>query len=927
MREPRLRSWLLPACLALGLLLSFYDVAFLGKTFLTTNFAHGTSPGGIGSYGYSGEPQPVPPVLDPAGSALCHEPAAHLAREVILRGELPLWNPHTAVGMPFLAEMAPAILFPLQWILLVSDAPWVWDLFIALRLFLSGLFVGLYLRSMGLGRPASLLGAYGYMLCGFHLLQLNVVHMNGAVVLPLLLWVVERFVRSPYLPRMAILSVAVAITVLASTPEGSAFALIFGCAYGVYRSITAPERGRLWGWRLGGGIGAFILGAGISAPLWLPFLEYLSVSHHVHASGMGQMYLPLVKACQIVAPNLLGGLWESWDGSLPLRDPGHAGTIVSLLAVAAFLGVTVRRAPGSFFAGAAIFCVLKIYGFPGLSWLVGSLPPLDRSYVTVFLGPPLFLSLAVLASTALDRIALGEEQRLGGAAALILGLLALTFWLHAPAARVHGATAALLGGLLPPALFAALVWGLAEARRRGLLEAKGVAGGLLLLLAVDMFLPISRSRGERADPFAEPPYVGVLRDRTAEDRARVLGTQGILQPNWPSAFGLDGVGGVSPLFVGRCIRWMRAMMGVPGGDLYLLSDRVIPDLDTRGADLLNLKYIITPGGFLPDRVTGPQVEFIWGSTFRGEILAGEEVGQTFVATRNGLGAVSVFLSLFSRTNRGTLELRIYEGMPGARPLRVVSTAMADLQENTFHRFEFEPVPDSEGRTYAFTLTSPDAAPGNAVTPWVHPGDGYLDGYRLEGGEPADRDLVFTAHFVPWRGRYDLVYDEEVRIFENRRALPRAYVVPGAEWVREEKEVFPRLRAEGFDPRRTVILEGEPGNAREPAGDWQADGSRAMITHYGSNRIRITVETEAPGYLVLLETYFPGWEASVGGERRTIHAANGLFRAIRVEAGRQDVEFRYRPRSFLLGVMLAGAAGIALAGLLLVARLRRRETDR
>jgi hypothetical protein len=47
------RAWIVPIVLLGGLVLSFYDVVFVGRTFLTTNFVPGTSPEG-GSWGYEG---------------------------------------------------------------------------------------------------------------------------------------------------------------------------------------------------------------------------------------------------------------------------------------------------------------------------------------------------------------------------------------------------------------------------------------------------------------------------------------------------------------------------------------------------------------------------------------------------------------------------------------------------------------------------------------------------------------------------------------------------------------------------------------------------------------------------------------------------------------------------------------------------------
>lgn len=921
-RTPSIR-WLLPAFLAAGLIVSFHDVVFRGRTLMTANFAPGTSPTGIGAYGYTGRREALRPVLDASGSARSHTPAAHVARRMVGRGELPLWNPHLAAGMPFLAEMPSALLFPPQWILLISDAPWVWESYWLLRIFLAGLGAGLYLRLMGSGRVAVLFGAYAYMLCGAHLSLLNVVHMNAAAVFPFLLCCAERAVRSPTRTAVGWLALALGLQILAGTAEGSAFALVFVGAYFLYRVFTLPERRKLLGRRLVGGLAAVLIGLALSAPMWIPFLEFLGLSYHVHPRGVGLQALPLVKFSQIVAPTILGPMWGYWDGSHPLSDPGYAGTTVCLLALLALLSGAALRSPWSFFAGAALFSILKVYGFPGFNWIVANLPPFDRSYTSVFLGTPLFLSLAVLAGAAVDRIARGEGSGLRSASLAMIALIGFFVWVYFPSAQARAAVTALLRGALPAVILALAVLVLSEIGRRGRLAAGGVAACLLGLLVIDLFVPIPRTRLDRDDLFREPPYVTFLGERRSEAPFRVIGTANILGPNWASAHGLDDIGAYTPLFVGRYDRWMRSMMGVTAPWVYTMNHALIPDLDVDGADLINLKYVIAPTTSTSDLHPGPRSQVIPGNVARGEILPGQEAGQTFLCTEDGLSAIGVLMALYARRNRGTLEFRLYEGVPEGRPIRVAWARMEEIRGNVHHLFRFDPVQGSRGKRFAFTLRSPDARPGNAVTVWAHPTGRYPEGQRLENGKPLEGDLGFEIHTTPPDARYHLAYDREVKIFENRRCLPRAYVVPEAEWASTSEEAFVRMKAEGFDPRRSVVLEGEGEAAGSGGALWRADGSRARVTTYGANQVVVAVDAKAPGYLVLVDTYFPGWQASVDGDRRPIRPANGLFRAVRVETGDREVRFSYRPGSFRVGLGCAFLAALALGGLFLGGSLRRR----
>jgi uncharacterized membrane protein YfhO len=69
------------------------------------------------------------------------------------------------------------------------------------------------------------------------------------------------------------------------------------------------------------------------------------------------------------------------------------------------------------------------------------------------------------------------------------------------------------------------------------------------------------------------------------------------------------------------------------------------------------------------------------------------------------------------------------------------------------------------------------------------------------------------------------------------------------------------------------------------------------------------------FLVLSDTYFPGWKAYVDGKEERIYRANYAFRAIPIRAGAHKVEFTYKPLSFKLGAVITllgilGCVGIA-----------------
>ncbi len=161
----------------------------------------------------------------------------------------------------------------------------------------------------------------------------------------------------------------------------------------------------------------------------------------------------------------------------------------------------------------------------------------------------------------------------------------------------------------------------------------------------------------------------------------------------------------------------------------------------------------------------------------------------------------------------------------------------------------------------------------------------------------------------------------LRLYENHDAYPRAWMVAGAIAARDEDEAAMILRNTSFRPREAAVI-----NAERPIGPSEPGpvNCRIVWKERTPDRLKLEVDAEAPGLLVLSETDYPGWEAAVDGASTTIYRANLAFRAVALPAGRHDVEFVFRPASVRRG--LWGSAGFfALA--VAFAALRRRACCR
>jgi hypothetical protein len=150
------------------------------------------------------------------------------------------------------------------------------------------------------------------------------------------------------------------------------------------------------------------------------------------------------------------------------------------------------------------------------------------------------------------------------------------------------------------------------------------------------------------------------------------------------------------------------------------------------------------------------------------------------------------------------------------------------------------------------------------------------------------------------------------------------------WLAEEVLVEPdvdqlwqRLASDSFDLSRQVLLPALPAGWSGPAAASDSDGSVVWLERL-PERLALTVASPQPAILVLSELSYPGWRVTVDGAAAPLLEANGLLRAVALEAGTHQVELAYRPASVTVGLALSAATLLAVVvGLALLAARRRR----
>jgi len=149
---------------------------------------------------------------------------------------------------------------------------------------------------------------------------------------------------------------------------------------------------------------------------------------------------------------------------------------------------------------------------------------------------------------------------------------------------------------------------------------------------------------------------------------------------------------------------------------------------------------------------------------------------------------------------------------------------------------------------------------------------------------------------------------------NPSAFPRAWVA--YDWQRSSGRVDALRRTTDSPTPRLLsapVIEGAP----TPPTGVARTATPARIVSDGSESVTVQATAAGAGYLILDDSAYPGWQASVDGRAVPWYPADENFRAVPLRAGRHVIRFSYRPASALAGLIVSGACAIALLALALI----------
>ena len=259
--------------LILALLVFFWAAVFGGRVLLPADLMFDVDPlwRPLAPEGYS---RPANPIL--SDQVYQFYPWKVFTLRSLAQGQLPLWNPYTDAGLPFVGNGQSAVFSPFSLLgyLLPLNSSYV--VTAILRLFVAGIFTFLFAREIGLDRPGALLAMVAFTFSGPMIVWLGHPHSLAIVWLPAMLLTTERALSR----RKGLYVIASGLTVgaqfLGGHPETSFHVMLVWVAYALYRAIS------LAGWRPSGLLPQFArvataaaIGVLLAAAQLLPFGQAL----------------------------------------------------------------------------------------------------------------------------------------------------------------------------------------------------------------------------------------------------------------------------------------------------------------------------------------------------------------------------------------------------------------------------------------------------------------------------------------------------------------------------------------------------------------------------------------------------------------------------------------------------------------------------
>lgn len=166
------------------------------------------------------------------------------ARDSIRNGTIPLWNPYSRLGQPFLAFPQTAVFYPLNFLFYILPVLFAYRLFIILHIFLAGAFIYILMRHWRVLRIAAFVSAIIFMFNGVIVSRLEFLSFISTFIwIPLLIYLLDKSINKLSLYCCLLTGIVLSIQFLAGHTQTFYYSYILLCFYWFFRIISKSFSG------------------------------------------------------------------------------------------------------------------------------------------------------------------------------------------------------------------------------------------------------------------------------------------------------------------------------------------------------------------------------------------------------------------------------------------------------------------------------------------------------------------------------------------------------------------------------------------------------------------------------------------------------------------------------------------------------------
>lgn len=893
------KYWVFLAVL-LFLILAFYPVVFQGKTLMGSPFAVGVM-GNEPPYKSENKTMQLNKhQLDPGAAAWCDEPWAQKASVMFKNLTLPLWNSNQALGKPFAANMQSAVFYPLRVLLYIYPSSGMWDFYMLLRVAIAIFLTYKFLRIIGLERVSSLLGGFVYGLGGYFVFFISMAHINVDIILPLLLISLESIARAKK-NAWLLLGLSIFLMITGGHPETALLAGTFGIIYFIIRLISNKENILK---KIRMAIYGLLLGLGASMFLILPFFELYQYAYTTHApsNNLSLGHFDIRTLANMFFPYFFGwphvptvNTWGSWSGT-----EGYVGVGALFLSVMGILSIVMKQYRQYVIAFLAILFIIitKLYGLLPYDFLV-HVPFYNAIGYQKYLTIGFEMCFAVLAAIGLDYLLKIEKRRILLIIIPAIILLAAMFYLHRffPLMTKPIPRRVIIQYFIPLIFIVSALIISQVSKYKKIYRIAVIIFALLVVLELVALVP--RDWPDRDNPYNKPPYVSFLQQHFPE---RVFGLNYLLYPNTASAYNIEDIRDLDAVYINYYFRYIKEFVNTSVFDRFTgtqqsqenegLSARIV---NNPLFDLLNVKYVIT-------NKTPISHDFI---------------DQIVESNRS---VANLYLSSFKIN--GEMKNVLYQ-TPDSKAVINVTPKSIDSKLTFYSALSSEVWKlSSDGVVFKIFVNNEEIF-SEKLDPKNNTADQKWSYHEVSLGKYKDQEIELS--FVvdkgndstyDWSGwgalslndipendsQYRLVYNKEVDIYENTHVYPRAFLVSNVINSKSEEETVKIMKGTDFDSSNTAVIESTKNINLHLKKD--RDFNSVKINTYKDQYVELVADASSRSFMILSDTYYPGWNAYIDGKKTVIYKTDLALRGVEVPKGNHKIEFKYEPSSYKIGSFIS-----------------------